>query len=312
MNSIELHGLTRKFGDFFAVNDVSFEVKKGSIFGFLGPNGSGKSTVIRMLCGLLAPTTGSATVNGFNVETQSEQVKRSIGYMSQSFALYKDLTVSENLDFFGGVYGLTGTRMKQRKHDVINLVGIGDYQDRRAGLLSGGWKQRLALAAALIHEPQVIFLDEPTAGIDPVARRDLWDLLFLLAAEGTTLFVTTHYMDEAERCDEIAYIYLSKLMVRGTPNELKNLPEVRLPHTRRVALTVDRPAAGLAAIRHQPFQIDSTLVESEIHLLLSDKVSDGEVIRAMAEKGTDVRAIRAIEPSLEDVFVTLTRRLAQA
>jgi ABC-type multidrug transport system ATPase subunit len=312
MNAIELNGLTRRFGDFTAVDNVTFQVPKGSIFGFLGPNGSGKSTCIRMLCGLLEPSEGTATVNGFDVAKDSEKVKRSIGYMSQAFALYKDLTVNENLDFFAGVYGLRGEHMKARKRAVIDLVGIGSYVDRRAGLLSGGWKQRLALAAALIHEPEIIFLDEPTAGIDPVARRDLWDLLFQLAGAGTTLFVTTHYMDEAERCDAIAYIYLSKLMVLGTPNELKHLPEVRIPGTRRVALTVDRPAAGLAAIRHEAFQIDSTLVESEIHLLLADTVSDDEVRGAMAARGAEVRGIRPIEPSLEDVFVTITRRLAQA
>lgn len=309
---IELKGLTRRFGNFVAVDHVSFEVKKGSIFGFLGPNGSGKSTVIRMLCGILEPSDGSATVNGFDVGKQSEEVKRSIGYMSQAFALYKDLTVSENLDFFSGIYGLRGKDAGRRKAEVIELVGIGPYVDRRAGLLSGGWKQRLALAAALIHEPMVLFLDEPTAGIDPVARRDLWDLLFRLAGEGTTLFVTTHYMDEAERCDEIAYIYLARLMVHGTPRQLKNLPEVRIPQTRRIALSVEHPAVGLAAIRHEPFQLDSTLVESEIHLLLPEEVSDEEVRRAMKKSGAEVVGIRPIEPSLEDVFVTLTRSLAKA
>ena len=311
MNAIHLNGLTRKFGDFVAVDAVSFDVKKGSIFGFLGPNGSGKSTCIRMLCGLLEPSAGSATVNGFDVAKESEQVKRSIGYMSQSFALYKDLSVSENLDFFGGVYGLKSARLANRKQEVIDLVGIRAYVDRRAGLLSGGWKQRLALAAALIHEPSVIFLDEPTAGIDPVARRDLWDLLFQLAGQGTTLFVTTHYMDEAERCDEIAYIYLAKLMVRGTPKELKQLPEMRLPNTRRIAVAIEHPAVGLAAVREVKFAIDSTLVESEIHLLMSADITDDFVRNAMRQQGTEVLGIRPIDPSLEDVFVTLTRRLAR-
>lgn len=309
--AIEVRGLTRRFGPVIAVDDVTFDVDRGSIFGFLGPNGSGKSTCIRMLCGLLDPSAGSATVNGFDVVKAREDVKRSIGYMSQSFALYKDLTVHENLDFFGGVYGLRGNQLAARKRAVIDLVGLGPYVDRRAGFLSGGWRQRLALAAALIHEPKLIFLDEPTAGIDPVARRDLWDLLFRLAGEGSTLFVTTHYMDEAERCDRIAYIYLAKLMVQGTPNELKALPEVNPPSTRRIAVGCSKPALGLAAVRDLQFVIDSTLVESEIHMLLPKDVADQVVADAMVAHSVPPVGIRSIEPSLEDVFVTLTRRLAQ-
>ena len=310
-NAIEADDLTRKFGDFTAVDHLSFRVRKGSIFGFLGPNGSGKSTCIRMLCGVLAPTSGTAVVNGYDVVRQPEEVKRSIGYMSQAFSLYRDLTPDENLTFFGGVYGLKGERLKQRKKDVIELVGIGDYLNRRSGLLSGGWKQRLALAAALIHEPELIFLDEPTAGIDPVARRDLWDLLFDLAGQGKTFFVTTHYMDEAERCNEIAYIYLAKLMVNGTPAELKALPEVQPEGTRRVAAATESPPKALAALKRQKFVLDATLVESEVHLLMPEAVADEVVVRTLADSGLPGAQIRHIEPSLEDVFVTLTRRLAK-
>jgi ABC-type multidrug transport system ATPase subunit len=310
VNAIELHELTKRFGDFTAVDALTFSVAKGTIFGFLGPNGSGKSTCIRMLCGLLQPTSGSASVNGFNIVKQSEDVKRSIGYMNQSFSLYRDLTVDENLTFFGGVYGLQGDALKKRKSEVVELVGIKNYLDRQSGKLSGGWKQRLALAAALIHEPEIVFLDEPTAGIDPVARRELWDLLFDLAGAGKTLFVTTHYMDEAERCNEIAYIYLSKLMVMGTPAELKAIPEVRPEGTRRIAIATPNPPQAMAALKKEPFTQDVTLVESEIHLLMTKETTDDEVLSALKQAGIDGSSTREIEPSLEDVFVTLTRKLA--
>jgi ABC-type multidrug transport system ATPase subunit len=312
MNAIEMVDLTRKFGPFVAVDHLTLSVPKGTIFGFLGPNGSGKSTAIRMLCGVLTPSSGQAFVNGFDVQKHPEDVKRSIGYMNQAFSLYRDLTVSENLEFFGGVFGLKGERLRKRKQDVIDLVGIGNYADRRAGLLSGGWKQRLALAASLIHEPEIIFLDEPTAGIDPVARRDLWDLLFELAGAGKTLFVTTHYMDEAERCNDIAYIYLAKLMVSGTPNELKALPEVCPVGTKRVSIATAHPPLALAFVKQQAFSLDSTLVESEVHLLMPDSVEDEEVLRSVRDGGFPEATVRDIEPSLEDVFVTLTRRLAKA
>jgi ABC-type multidrug transport system ATPase subunit len=310
-NAVELHELTKRFGEFTAVDRLTFAVPKGTIFGFLGPNGSGKSTCIRMLCGLLQPTSGSATVNGYDIAKESEAVKRSIGYMNQAFSLYRDLTVDENLTFFGGVYGLRGRDLERRKAEVIGLVGIGDYLGRRSGLLSGGWKQRLALATALIHEPEVVFLDEPTAGIDPVARRELWDLLFQLAGAGKTLFVTTHYMDEAERCDRIAYIYLSKLMTIGTPAELKALPDVNPQNTKRVAVAVEHPSSGLMALKGQPFVRDATLVESEIHLLVPEETANSEIEGALAQAGLKGGGIRPIEPSLEDVFVTLTRKLSK-
>jgi len=311
MNAIELDGLTKRFGDFTAVDNLSFQVASGTIFGFLGPNGSGKSTCIRMLCGLLQPTSGTARVNGHDVLRDPEGIKRSIGYMNQQFSLYRDLTVEENLTFFGGIYGLRGENLKTRRQAVVDLVGIGDYLSRRSGQLSGGWRQRLALAAALIHEPQLVFLDEPTAGIDPVARRELWDLLFDLAAEGKTLFVTTHYMDEAERCNEIAYIYLSKLMVQGTPAELKKLPDVSPEGTRRVSIAVDSPPKALAALKKEKFTLDATLVEAEIHLLTPNETDEKAIVEAVEKVGVKVAGVREIEPSLEDVFVTLTRKLAK-
>jgi ABC-type multidrug transport system ATPase subunit len=309
MNTVELKGLTKKFGSVTAVDNVSFAVAKGTIFGFLGPNGSGKSTCIRMLCGLLQPTSGAATVNGYDIVRDSEAVKRSIGYMNQAFSLYRDLTVDENLTFFGSVYGMGRDQLKKRKEAVIELVGIGYYRGYRGGQLSGGWKQRLALATALIHEPEVVFLDEPTAGIDPVARRDLWDLLFDLAGAGKTLFVTTHYMDEAERCNEIAYIYNSKLTIQGTPSELKGLPEVTPAGTRRIAVATSQPSQALALLKKEPYARDATLVEAEIHLLMPAGTQDETVISTLDKAGMTGLAVRPIEPSLEDVFVTVTRRL---
>lgn len=311
-NAIESHGLTKRFGGFTAVDALNLDVAKGTIFGLLGPNGSGKSTFIRMLCGVLRPSGGQATVNGFDVERKPEEVKRSIGYMNQSFSLYRDLSATENLEFFGGIYGLRGKELKERMDSVIELVGLQNYLVQPSGTLSGGWKQRLALAAALIHEPPLIFLDEPTAGIDPVARRLLWDLLFELAGKGKTLFVTTHYMDEAERCSDVGYIYLSKLIVRGTPNELKSLPELAPQGTRRIAVSTEHPPQALQALKDQPYVRDSTLVESDVHLLVDEATKDDEIWRVLTAAGLKTTGIRIAEPSLEDVFVTLTRRLAKA
>jgi ribosome-dependent ATPase len=292
---IETRDLSRRFGNLVAVDDVSFGVNRGAIFGLLGPNGSGKSTIIRMLTGVLEPSGGSASVLGYDCATQAESIKRRIGYMSQKFSLYSDLTVRENLDFYARVYAIAPDRVAQRQEDVLNLTNLGDRIDQLAGTLSGGWKQRLALACALIHEPEVIFLDEPTAGIDPVARRQLWDLLFELSGRGVTLFVTTHYMDEAERCTDVGYIYMSKLLVLGKPEELKRLPDVTPAGTKRWELTVPHAAARLGELRKTPGVLDATLFGEAIHILADEKFVP------------DVGTSREIAPTLEDVFVTLTQ-----
>ena len=308
--SIDVRGLGKRFGDLTALRDISFQVSRGSIFGFLGPNGSGKSTCIRMLCGLLKPSEGTATVNGFNILREPEQIKRSIGYMSQKFSLYDDLTVAENIGFFARVYGLQGPERIARCERAMETVGIQDRRDQRAGTLSGGWKQRLALAAALVHEPPTLFLDEPTAGIDPVARRDLWDLLFRLAAAGKTLFVTTHYMDEAERCTHVGYVYLSRLIALGTPEELKALPAVNPAGTKRLEVRAGRATDALAVLRELPYVVDATIFGEGVHLLVEIDTAHEDVANAALAAGLPKPEVRNIGPSLEDVFVTLTARLA--
>ena len=303
---IECKGLTKRFGHFTAVDHVSFSVEKGSIFGFLGPNGSGKSTVIRMLCGILTPTEGSARIAGVDVVHDTERVKGLIGYMSQKFSLYDELTVHENLLFYGRLYGLKGKALQDRREELIAITHLKPYLNRRASLLSGGWRQRLAMACALMHKPTVLFLDEPTAGIDPVARRELWDLLFEFAGRGMTLFVTTHYMDEAERCSHVGYIHLSKLMVCGVPAELKHLPAVNPPGTRRLDVTCDYVTKGLQVLRHQPGILTATVFGQSMHLLVDCSVTEEQIRRMLAEHGITEADVRPIAPSLEDVFVALT------
>ena len=304
---IQVEHLTRRFGAMTAVDSVSMEIREGDIYGFLGPNGSGKTTLIRMLCGLLHPTSGTGTVLGHDLVRESEAIKRGIGYMSQQFSLYADLTVIENLWFYAGIYGIPRRDRMIRIDEVVGIVGIGDFRKQIAGRLSGGWKQRLALACALVHRPRLMFLDEPTAGIDPVARRDLWNLLFDLAGQGVTFFVTTHYMDEAERCSNLGYIYYGKLMVHGTPGELKALPEVTPEGAARYELRLPRAAMAMRRLNEMPYVMDATIFGDALHVL-AEMGSGARLKKDLESEGFPSAEVREISATLEDVFVTLTRQ----
>ncbi len=308
--AIEINRLTKRFGEVTAVDNLSLSVEGGEIFGFLGPNGSGKSTLIRMLCGLISPTAGNARVAGFDILTETDDIRQTIGYMSQQFSLYQDLTVWENVNFYAHVYGLKGDRLRQRRDAVIDLTHIGPFRDRRAGALSGGWKQRLALSCALVHEPKIIFLDEPTAGIDPVARRELWDLFFQLSGTGITLFVTTHYMDEAERCARVGYIFNSKLITYGEPDDLKQLPDVTPSDAKWVEVTCPNTTVALAELKRAAYVRDSTIFGQSIHLLMDASEPLDRIKLTLEEIGIAEAEVKPARPSLEDVFVTLTKRFA--
>jgi ABC-2 type transport system ATP-binding protein len=297
---LDVRGVTIRFGAFTAVDRVSLSITVGEVFGLLGPNGSGKTTLIRALCGLIPLAEGSASVLGRDVARDAERIRAEIGYMSQKFSLYEDLTAKENMDFYCGIYGLSAAEARQRQAELVETVGLGPYLNRRAGKLSGGWKQRLALACSVLHRPRLLFLDEPTAGIDPVARRDLWDLLFRLSAEGVTLLVTTHYMDEAERCGRVGYLYLSKLLALGTPRELKQLPLVTPPGTKRLEIIGPDIAALLNKLRDRTGVFQATIFGEAIHALVAEDRTAGDL-------GLEDVTVRPAGPSLEDVFVTLSR-----
>jgi ABC-type multidrug transport system ATPase subunit len=308
MLAIQTKKLTRRFGDFTAVDQVSITVEKGEVFGFLGPNGSGKTTVIKMLTGILPITEGEAQIGELNVRTQAEQVRERIGYMSQKFGLYDDLTVMENLQFYARAYQLKGQAMHEKVAETIEANNLGNYVNRLAGRLSGGWKQRLALGCALMHQPTVLFLDEPTAGIDPVARRQLWDLLFQLSGQGITFFVTTHYMDEAERCSHLAYIYYGQLIADGTPDSLRSLPEVNPPGTHRFEISAPAITSALRKAKQMTLFKSATIFGRSIHALVDESVGEHELNDELRRHGVDVEEIRPLVPTLEDAFVELSQR----
>ncbi|HEY1677692.1 MAG TPA: ABC transporter ATP-binding protein [Candidatus Sulfotelmatobacter sp.] len=307
--AVMLEHLVKKFGDFIAVNNVSLEVKRGEIFGFLGPNGAGKSTAIRILCGLLAPTSGRATVGGRDVVTQSEEIRRNIGYMSQKFSLYDDMTVEENIEFFGGIYGVSPKALPARRDYVLKMAALEDRRKSMTGLLSGGWKQRLALGCAILHDPPILFLDEPTSGVDPIARRNFWDLIYQLSAGGHTIFVTTHYMDEAEYCHRIALMYGGRVIALGSPAELKlSLGEGSLLYLESSDLL-----GSMTALTGKAGILDVAVFGSGLHVKVADTAAGDETIRqTLAPTGISIVALEPISPTMEDVFVSLIEREEKA
>jgi len=294
--------LTRRFGDFTAVDKVSFEVAPGEIFGFLGPNGAGKSTTIRMLCGLLAPTEGQGTVAGFDINASAERIKQHIGYMSQKFSLYDDLTVEENIAFYGGIYGLGNKHLRRRTDWAVAMAGLQEQRRSPTRLLAGGWKQRLALACAILHEPPIIFLDEPTSGVDPVSRRRFWDLIYAMADQGVTVFVTTHYMEEAEYCGRLALIYRGRLIAMGTPAQLKS----GLSGETLLDVRCQRNQEALEAIEGLPMVLDAALFGNGLHVRTADpRAARTAIAAALAGRQMAVERMEAITPTMEDVFVAM-------
>ena len=298
--AIELDGLTKRFGSFTAVDHLTFSVETGEIFGFLGANGAGKSTAIRMLCGLLTPTEGTGRVLGIDVARDPEGVKRRIGYMSQRFSLYEDLTVRQNLRFFGGVYGLRGAREREREEWAIDMADLRGKEDRLTGELPGGWKQRLALACAVLHEPKVVFLDEPTSGVDPISRRRFWALIDEMSGGGVTVFVTTHYLDEAEYCHRLALIHAGRLAAEGTVSQLKEV------FAGRAVLEVAAPrlSEALELLGEQEWALETSVFGTRIHVIVRDADEGRQRIAAALERQDNPPiSIDRIVPSLEDVFI---------
>jgi ABC-2 type transport system ATP-binding protein len=309
MSAIDVRNLTRKFGQFTAVDGVSFEVGTGEIFGFLGSNGAGKSTTIRMLCGLLRPTSGTALVGGVDVSRDPEGVKSRIGYMSQRFSLYELLTVDQNISFFGGIYGLDRDRLARRRAFVLEMAGLSGREATLARDLAGGWRQRLALGCAILHEPPILFLDEPTGGVDPLSRRQFWRLIDALSSDGVTVLVTTHYLDEAERCHRVALINAGRLAVIGTVAEVKQVFASRPI----VEIRADRPVDAMQLLDAMPGVEKTSLFGTALHAVLRNaQVSVDEVARRLRDAGIAVDNIEPVQPSLEDVFLDVVDKAGHA
>jgi ABC-2 type transport system ATP-binding protein len=304
-HAVEAHELTKQFDHFTAVDHISFTIPRRQIFGFLGPNGAGKTTTIRMLLGLIKPTWGTATVLGFEILRQAEEIRKRVGYMSQKFSLYNDLTVEENLNFYGGTYGVRGERLRQRKRYILKMAGLEGRERELTKNLAGGWKQRLALGTAIIHEPEMLFLDEPTAGVDPISRRAFWSLLYELAEGGTTIMVTTHYMDEAEHCQSLAFIQGGRLVAIGSPQEIKT----QEMHGQVLEVDCDQPEVAVPILRQLRLFEEVTLYGALIHVVTTNPSEHQPLIeQALRDKDVRVATIDRIAPSLEDVFIASARR----
>jgi ABC-2 type transport system ATP-binding protein len=302
-SSVVIEDLVKRFGDFVAVNQISLETRKGEIFGFLGPNGAGKSTTIRMLCGLLTPTAGRAVVCGYDVAREPESVRQNIGYMSQKFSLYNDLKVIENLRLFAGLYNVPSDQLKERIDWALDMANLKGQENLIVGTLPGGWKQRLALGCAVLHRPPIIFLDEPTSGVDPISRRQFWDLIHQMAGDGVTVFVTTHYMEEAEYCNRLALIFRGKMVALGTPSELKH----KSMRGELLLVECDPLGPAVEALQSAPMVMDAAVFGNALHLVVENADRTiSQVNKYLADHGITVRRIEQIRPSLEDVFVSLT------
>jgi ABC-2 type transport system ATP-binding protein len=303
--AVEVEDLVKTFGTFVAVDHIHFQVERGEIFGFLGPNGAGKSTTIRMLCGLLMPTSGKGRVAGFDIMKEPEKIKQVIGYMSQKFSLYEDLTVNENLHFFGGIYGLSGSHQKEREETALEMAGLTELRDRITRTLAVGWKQRLALGCAILHEPSILFLDEPTSGVDPISRRNFWGLIQQMGEGGVTTFVTTHYMDEAEYCDRLALIYQGKIIALGTPSGLK----LKTLSQGVMEVECDPLIHGLDILKKEPWISEAAIFGDSLHVITQEGVdSENEITALFQRHGILLKKMEWIRPSLEDVFVSLIER----
>ena len=306
-HAIEIHDLTQRFGTFTAVNHVSFSVPRGEIFGLLGPNGAGKTTTIRILCGILLPTRGRASVLGYDVARQPEEIKKRIGYMSQKFSLYGDLTPQENLDFYASIYAVPRTERARRVADLIDMAGLGEHRKVLTRNLSGAWRQRLALACAIVHRPPMLFLDEATAGVDPVSRREFWDLIYRMAGDGTSVLATTHYMDEAEYCNRIGMMHAGELIALASPDELR----AQMPGT-LIQVDCDRPAQALEALAPMAGILEIAVHGARLHVSVADVGQTTEIEECLNRNGILVRSLNVIQASLEDIFLYMVQQRQSA